>query len=427
MPAKSSDIVYIDVQPTTETTMVASAKIHVLGLAPLKKKLGPRWDKLSDLVHKLFETAIEKVQGPSDHFMPLDELSYAVTFRDLSLTETNLACIVIAKDVCRLLFGKQIDEIAVRTIVGEIVASAFTDDCKDRALIERLIEQHGTETVVTQSVHAATRHPEVSVLSHPPRPPQLATDQIDLAHHAAANLGAGLGLFPVWELSKATSSSLILAPFTSNAGAIVSCGRRALGSADEKQILEIEIAMLNAAAAYADRVAGAGKICAIAVGVSYETLGGFHSRIRYITALQKIKTQPSTPILLKLEQIPVGTPLARVAELVAMLRAPNIRALLEFQTLMSLPSLDIKLGAIGIGGQMPAGTDHVNALLIAERVARQAANQKAFAFIDRLDTGRLVEAAISCHIRFGTGSAVSSCHFTGLEEIPEFPMTSIGE
>ena len=56
-----------------------AAKLQVLGLAPLKHRLGPRWEKLSGLAYHL-EAAIGRVQGPYDHFIAVDELSYVVTF-----------------------------------------------------------------------------------------------------------------------------------------------------------------------------------------------------------------------------------------------------------------------------------------------------------------------------------------------------------
>ena len=63
--------------------LVSAAKLHVLGLGPLKKRLGPRWDRLSALVHRLVEKAIRRAQSPGDHCIVLDELSYAVTFGSL--------------------------------------------------------------------------------------------------------------------------------------------------------------------------------------------------------------------------------------------------------------------------------------------------------------------------------------------------------
>src|SRR5437868_6011736 len=99
---------------------VSAAKLHVLGLGPLKDRLGARWDRLSDLVHRLMEKAIRAAQSPADRCIVLDELSYAVTFGNLSLAQANRVCAAIARDVCVHLFGDQIDEVSVRSIVAEI-------------------------------------------------------------------------------------------------------------------------------------------------------------------------------------------------------------------------------------------------------------------------------------------------------------------
>ena len=120
---------------------VLAAKLHVLGLAPIKNKLGPRWERLSDLVHKLFEKAIARAQGPSDHFVVLNELSYAVTFANLSRAQTNLVCTSIATDVCDHLFGDQIDEISVRSIVAEIVSPSDSPGGLAGSQIEATLER----------------------------------------------------------------------------------------------------------------------------------------------------------------------------------------------------------------------------------------------------------------------------------------------
>jgi len=87
----------------------SAAKLHVLGIAPLKRRLGPRWERLSALVHRLVEKAIRSAQSPNDHCIILDELSYAVTFGELSIAESSRICATIAREVCEHLFGDQID------------------------------------------------------------------------------------------------------------------------------------------------------------------------------------------------------------------------------------------------------------------------------------------------------------------------------
>jgi hypothetical protein len=49
--------------PALRAKQTAAAKLHVLNLAPIKAKLGGKWPKLSELVHKLFEKAIRDAQS----------------------------------------------------------------------------------------------------------------------------------------------------------------------------------------------------------------------------------------------------------------------------------------------------------------------------------------------------------------------------
>src|SRR5581483_7953773 len=79
---------------------IAAAKLHVLRLDPIKEKMGDRWERLSALVHKLFEKSLQQVQGPADRFLRLDDMSYVLSFHDLSVEEASLACAAIAKEVC---------------------------------------------------------------------------------------------------------------------------------------------------------------------------------------------------------------------------------------------------------------------------------------------------------------------------------------
>src|ERR1700752_3265128 len=112
---------------------IAAAKLHVLHLDPIKAKLGDKWERLSNLVHKLFERTLYQAQGPRDHFLLVDELSYVVTFHDLSLEEAGLACASVARKVCELLFGADIDDIAVRSLVGPVSAALLSGNLGDAA------------------------------------------------------------------------------------------------------------------------------------------------------------------------------------------------------------------------------------------------------------------------------------------------------
>ncbi len=131
------------------TEEVAAAKLHVLHLDPIKAKLGEKWERLSNLVHKLFERTLYQAQGPRDHFLLVDELSYVVTFHDLSLEEAGLACASVAQKVCELLFGSDINDIAVRSLVGPVSSALLSGKVGDAVRIAEILERRGGEIIVT--------------------------------------------------------------------------------------------------------------------------------------------------------------------------------------------------------------------------------------------------------------------------------------
>lgn len=401
---------------------VAAAKMHILGLGPLKTKLGPKWERLSGLVHKLFKKAIANVQGPSDHFVVLDEMAYAVTFNNLSLAETRLICNAIAKEVCDLLFGDQVDEVSVRSMIADIVVPLDIEESRISAVLDDMLEQHGVETLVTHKTQPGSAAAAISITENRPKSFVPSIEQIHATHAALAQVGLGMGFFPVWELRSGTSNILFLAP-TSAAQSSLAAGRLSLSGMPPAKTIELEIELLKTAAAYATRIRDSGKVCAVGVGVSYNTLSAFNSRIRYITAMQKVHFLPASPLVLKIEQVPEGAPDSRIGEMIAMLRRENVRTIVEFQSLATLPSFEIRLGTVGMGGALPRGIDGPGALRIAEKLVQRASAQKAGSFLDHIDTPELLIAINQVNVRLGTGMALSMRHFTGLEEVPNLPLT----
>jgi hypothetical protein len=410
-----SDLQWVETGSCRDTAAVAAAKLHVLHLDPIKAKMGEKWERLSDLVHKLFEKTLRQTQGPRDHFLRVDEMSYVVTFHDLSMEAADLACASVAQKVCELLFGSDIDDIAVRSLVGQVSSTALTGKLDDAARITEILERQGRETIVTpQSLDPGWRTQERAV-------PDQFTAWIGRARTQVQATGIDFRFFPIWDIKNRKSVSFFCSAFSGADRTPVSVGRALVGASDA-QILEIEVALLNAAAGYAHRVHAAQKICAIGVGVRYETLSGFHSRIQYIGALKAMETIQTCPILLRVEQVPVGTPLGRLAEMVAMLTIPNVRVTVAFQSLRGLPELDVRLGAAGLGASLKSwdGGDMAAAV---QKLARRAADQKSFAFLHDIDTAEMLAVALQNGIRFGSGRAVDyNRSYSGEESIPDLPL-----
>jgi hypothetical protein len=374
------------------------------------------------LVHKLFERTLQQAQGPSDHFLRVDEMSYVVSFQRLSLEEASLACAVIAKSVCELLFGSDVEDISFRSLVGLIPAGLFETGSAAGVRISDLLDQSGGEIIV--------RHPpDPSVALEVENSPLARTgawtpgEWIARAHDLAAREGHNFGFFPSWDLLKRQSFSLYASLGSGTGIKSPVPARRALNGMGEVRIVEMETAVLFAAAEYALRLQAAGRICALGIGVSYETMSGFNTRIRYIGMLKKLPALRECPLLIRIEQVPEGTPLGRIAEIVAMINLPNVRVSLEFKDLRTLPEMDIRLGAAGIGGILPKDCDVKTAVLIAQRLVRRAKEQKCFAFLHNLSSPALLRAAQHSGVGLGSGAAIGpSQPFTGREPLPNFPM-----
>jgi hypothetical protein len=272
-----------------------AAKLHVLHLEPIKAKMGDRWGRLSDLVHKLFERTLQQAQGPSDHFLRVDEMSYVVSFRSLSLEEASLACAVIAKNVCELLFGCDVEDISFRSLVGNVSAQLFETGSAAGVRISDLLEQSGGEIIVRHPPDPAVA---LEVVENSPLARAgvwMPGEWIIRAHELAAQEGHNFGFFPSWDLHKRQSFSLYASLWAGTGVKSLVPARRALIGIGEVRIVEMETAMLFAAAEYATRLQAARRICALGIGVSYETMSGFNTRMRYIGMLKKTPSVARMP------------------------------------------------------------------------------------------------------------------------------------
>jgi hypothetical protein len=411
MMDSAGEIVWAEYTPPIIPTPVSAAKLSVLNLAPIKERLGSRWGRLSDLVHKLFEKALRGAQGPRDHFVLVGELSYVATFHGVTPDEAGLACAAIAKAVCELLFGEDSETISVRSLIGTVSGPILQLPENAGAQIAQALEQNGKETIISSQKTAAAQHPREQGY------------WVEFAHgQSAVRFNQETGLYPIWNLHKKRSQWLMFGrnPRHSGRKSVAAAQRN---QTDDNNLAELEIAFLRAAAEYGLKVQQTRQLCAISAGVSYSTLSGFHTRIRYIQALKSIAVSGSCPLFLQIGQIPEGTPLGRLAEIVAMISEPGTRVLLEFENIRRVPVLDIRLGVAGIGTALPDRCDCDEARKIAENLLRRSVEQKAFAFLERVDSSPLIGAIFDAGIHYASGAAPELRQIlSGLEAVPKLPM-----
>ncbi|HUO03370.1 MAG TPA: hypothetical protein VMU31_11360, partial [Rhizomicrobium sp.] len=185
---------------------ISAAKVHVLQLEPIKHRLGDRWPRLSLLVHKLVNTALKKAQGPGDHFEVVGELAYVATFQNLSQDAADAALGDIMQKVCEKLWGAGVQEISVRSVVGEVPAALATEKGCKAEIIGEVLEKTGIKTVASiPRAVPAPRAPKQIIWDSPPR-----TGWIQHCHELGDVLGIHFRFAPVWELQGGRSRLLAM-------------------------------------------------------------------------------------------------------------------------------------------------------------------------------------------------------------------------
>lgn len=387
---------------------IAAAKLHVLNLEPIKLRLGHKWPRLSDLVHALFEKALQQKQGPLDDFVGVGELAYVATFHGRTTEQAGEICASIAKEVCELLFGDGAGDISVRSLVGMVPASLARAPMQSREMAD-ILELIGEESVITK-----VEEQDVQFVSN---------IGLTLGKVAALpkNKNFKTALFPIWDLQKRTSSFVALSPM-SKAAARPTSYRRLDPEGSEQEIANLELGILRNAGMYTLRVQKASKVCAVAAGVSWEGLCSTALRNRYIAVLREIPAALNCPLMVKIEDVPPGAQTVRLLEIVTTLGASGARVLVEFASDIRIPDLDRKLGAAGIGTTLPEGCSVEKGREIIGMLKRRVACQNAFSFIGGLENRGLLALAEESKIRFGMGAVLEGRRVGSLEVVPDFPL-----
>jgi hypothetical protein len=309
----------------------------------------------------------------------------------------------------------------VRALVGQLAEDVLAQHFHDGKHIAAHLELNGRE--ITVKSDPGRIPPRVTHVT--PGADDIDWAPVDTIRKARASvlpLGLEIGLFPIWELGRGKSSCLYASPYSRGGTPKMGCTRQLLSSLPAR-IVDAEITILMTAHAYSHRLRQSGKVCALGAAVSFETLMSFHNRIRYITALKSLTIPAECPILLKIEDVPDGTPLGKVAEIIAMLAVPNVRFTVQYRSAQSAPKVDIRLGAAGMGIALPHHCDVALAAIFMKKLVSAFAEQRGFIFVEGLDTPELLAAAQSCGVRFGTGQALGRLWFSGEDQLPHFPLS----
>lgn len=102
-----------------------AGRINVIGLDRIKEKLGDRWNALSDRVHAVARSALEKCLQPADIWTACGN-SYVIAFGSMNIGEARTKCRMIAQMIESALLGEDSGHgisvaTAVATVDGQVL------------------------------------------------------------------------------------------------------------------------------------------------------------------------------------------------------------------------------------------------------------------------------------------------------------------
>ncbi len=122
---------------------VTAGAIQLVGLATIRKRLGDKWERFSDLVHGTARSVIEQHLTDSDVYSLYKNESYIILFAQATEEQGRFKAKVIGDEISRRLFGgtDTADAITVKTLVYQLDGTLGLEDADDGTLLDRLFIQ----------------------------------------------------------------------------------------------------------------------------------------------------------------------------------------------------------------------------------------------------------------------------------------------
>jgi len=223
--------------------------------------------------------------------------------------------------------------------------------------------------------------------------------------------GGELNFFPVHDLRRKAVSALFCSP--TFAGAVF--GHQAFQDLSPAELPYVDRAILNHSIMFAGRLAEAGIVVAVGAPVSFETLAWSKSRQIYQWALRAANVAQNPQIILKIEDIPIGTPASRISQIVSAIR-PFAK-----HVFVHLPNDHVELtmaGRIGASGlvlslQRRAAAPEI--LADSRWLSRAAIAQTAMSCIDHVESDEALTVVRSAGIRFAVGHVFGAETIRGID------------
>jgi hypothetical protein len=182
----------------------------------------------------------------------------------------------------------------------------------------------------------------------------------------------------------------------------------ALADLDPRVRPALDVALLEHSLKFSRHLLKNGIVAGVGASVSFETLAWSRGRQLYQQALRANDALNNPYLILKVCDVPPGTPETRLAEVVAILRPLAKRLFLQLSVSEAPWRLCGQLGITGFVAALRPDATPVSTARIATALMRVAGEQRSLASIDGVQRGDCVGIVRATGIRFATGSALSA-------------------
>jgi hypothetical protein len=250
-----------------------------------------------------------------------------------------------------------------------------------------------------QVLAAGTRPSSFDALNRNPDP---------LAHLAQYALpgyeGLKSGFLPMFNIQRDTPLIHMCGAVARRHGRLV-FGPVALRECASKDRPSLDEAMLEYSLGFTRQIIPTKFTAAISTSVSYETLAWSRGRQVYQKALRTADVVNNPFLVVKIDEVPPGTPPSRLAEIVATVR-PFVK-----RVVLHLPDCDFgliqsgQIGAAALCATLPANATPLAIARFAARLNRVAMGQQALSCVDGIDNFGALPLLRAAGIRFAAGCA----------------------
>lgn len=223
--------------------------------------------------------------------------------------------------------------------------------------------------------------------------------------------GLETGFLPIFNLRNSVASIFLCGAIRRHENGIA-FGTEALKETDAKDRASLDEAILEYSVGYARRILPTKHAAVIGATVSYETLAWSRGRQLYQKALRAAAMADNPFFLVKIEDVPRGTPPARLAEVVATVRPFARRVFLEIPEWDTALLRSGNLGAAGFVVSLPPDSELPMVGRRLADVSKFAATQLALTCVTNVGRTNEMTLARAAGFRFAASRVRGERHLS---------------